>query len=227
MAPERLDEIATGLARALAGHTPGAEDGGGPGERAMQARILDLYARELKGLEGDEALSWLLRRMAMIEARLHNLRPDDGDPLEEADAPPRLLRLACDAELVQGGFYPAERSAEGVEFRWIGPSPQANVFLPRMRLPLEVRLHVHSAFVPEVVPEVRLSLDGGPWKPVMVREGRDGLVLSAVLEAGPMGHGGLLRLDIDTIRTDSPGRRGGTDGRHLSLALSAIEAESA
>jgi hypothetical protein len=238
MASDRIGDLAAHLATALAGrlNLPEGSTLGAQADASLQARVLDLYARELGGLEEADSLRWLLRRMAMIEARLLALQahvvlptdPDGAEALLEDEDPvaPGALRLACDADLVQGGFHPAETSAEGLAFRWIGPAPQANVFLPRMRLPLEARLHVYSAFLPEVVPEVRLALDGGEWVPVAVRESRDGLVLSARLEAGPLSHGGLLRLDIDTVRTESPLSRGGSDGRQFSLALSAIEVES-
>jgi hypothetical protein len=131
--------------------------------------------------------------------------------------------LICDADLVQAGFYPAEVSEDGIPFRWIGPHPTATVFLPPLGRRVEVTLRVHSAFLPEVLEEVRLSLDGGPWVPALLWQGDDGRTsLSARLSAGPMAHLGTLRLDIDSIRTESPRQRGGTDDRPLSLALSAI-----
>jgi hypothetical protein len=131
--------------------------------------------------------------------------------------------LICDADLVQAGFYPAEVSEAGISFRWIGPDPVATVFLPPLGPLVEVILRVESAFVPEVLEEVRLSLDGGSWVPTLLWQGADGATtLSARLEAGPMAHLGALRLDIDSIRTESPRQRGGTDERPLSVALAAI-----
>lgn len=131
--------------------------------------------------------------------------------------------LICDADLVQAGFYPAEVSEDGIPFRWIGPGPVATVFLPPLGQRVEVVLRVHSAFVLAVLEEVRLSLDGGPWVPTVLWQDTDGGTrLSARLAAGPMTHLGALRLDIDSIRTESPRQRGGTDDRPLSLALAAI-----
>ncbi len=226
--PAWSDALAAALAPAALAPPALAETGhpGAAADAALQARVLALYAAELHGLPPAEALPWLLRRTARLEARLLALQAAAlGAPvLPEGVEParPGALVLPCDADLVQGGFYPPERAADGTAFRWVGPAPVASVFLPRLRAPLAVRLHVHSAFLPEVMGEVRLALDGGDW----VAAARQGEVLSATLSPGPFGHGALLRLDIDTARTESPESRGGTDRRLLSLALSRIEAES-
>jgi hypothetical protein len=143
--------------------------------------------------------------------------------MDRKEDPPGAETLICDAELVQAGFYPAEMSEDGIPFRWIGPAPVAAVFLPPLGPEVEVTLRVHSTFVPEVLEEVRLSLDGGPWVPAVLRQdGSGATALLARLRAGPMAHLGALRLQIDTIRTESPRQRGGTDDRPLSLALSAV-----
>jgi hypothetical protein len=234
MTQQRLGTIASGLAATLAARID-LTDAEAPGLQAdllLQARVMDLYAQQLQALPDEEAIPWLLRRMAMIEARLLavqsqalSLAPETT--LAAADSPPASnIMLPCDAVLVQGGFYPAELSRDGVAFRWIGPAPLATVFLPRMRAPLTIRLHVHSAFVPAVLDEVRLALDGGEWVSATRLDGAAGSVLTAILAPGPVNHAGLLRLDIDTARTASPQATGGTDTRHLSLALSCIEAES-
>lgn len=222
------DDWAKALAATLAAPAAlaGADHPGAAIDATLQARVLALYADELRGLTPDQALPWLLRRTALLEARLLGLQAAAlGAPVLPAGvepARPGTLDLSCDAALVQGGFYPAEQAADGTAFRWIGPAPEACVFLPRLSAPLEIRLHVHSAFLPEVMDAVRLSLDGGD----QVAATRQGDVLSAVLRPGPLGHGALLRLDIDTARTESPEARGGTDRRRLSLALSRIEAAS-
>ena len=130
--------------------------------------------------------------------------------------------LVCDADLVQGGFYPAEQSQDGTIFRWIGPAPLATVFLPPLSVPLEIRLHIHSAFVPEVLGHVRMALDGGAWTPAVLLEQGGTTQLRACPRPGPMAHLGTLRLDIDTLRTESPRQRGQMDDRALSLALSVI-----
>jgi hypothetical protein len=221
--PAWSDALAAALAPAALAE---ADHPGTAADAALQARVLALYAAELEGLPPVAVLPWLLRRTARLEARLLGLQalalgapvlPQGVEP-----ARPGALSLPCDAELVQGGFYPAEQAADGTAFRWVGPGPVATVFLPRLSAPLEIRLHVHSAFLPEVLEEVRLALDGGDWVAAAWRDG----VLSATLSPGPFSHGALLRLDIDTARTESPEARGGTDRRALSLALSRIEAAS-
>jgi hypothetical protein len=234
MADQRIGNVASALASSLAARVD-LTDAHGAGVQAdlvLQARVMDLYAEQLQSLPEAEALPWLLRRMAMIEARLLGLQSGALGQSEAVltmaeDAPPAtLLNLPCDADLVQSGFYAAERSQDGVAFRWVGPDPRATVFLPRLRTPVTIRLRVLSAFLPEVLDEVRMALDGGEWVPATRLEGVGDVTLSAVLPAGPIGHAGLLRLDIDTARTESPLTRGSTDERHLSLAFSAIEAES-
>lgn len=130
--------------------------------------------------------------------------------------------LVCDADLVQSGFYPAEQSQDGTLFRWVGPSPLATIFLPPLNMPLEIRLHVHSAFVPDVLGRVRMALDGGTWAPAVLLEQGGTTQLRACPRPGKMQHLGTLRLEIDTLRTESPRQRGQMDDRALSLALSAI-----
>lgn len=134
----------------------------------------------------------------------------------------------CDATLVQGGFYPPEQSPDGTAFRWIGPSPLATVFLPKPGTgmdadsTLNVTLHIYSAFVPEVLEEVQLALDGGPWVPAALCRDASGTRIAACLKPGPVAHLGAMRLDIDSVRTQSPKERGEMDERRLSLALSVI-----
>ncbi len=131
----------------------------------------------------------------------------------------------CDATLVQGGFYPPERSAEGISFRWIGPMPQATIFLPKPAEPaplVSVALSVHSAFIPDVLEGVRLALDGGPWVTAVLCRDSLGTRLTACLRPGPLPHVGAHRLDIDSLRTQSPRERGETDDRRLSIALSSV-----
>lgn len=209
------------------GPVPAAASGADP---ALQARLLALYAGELSGLPDEAARDWLLRRVAGLEAALLALQAPAAMPEPEPPAPPGPVLLPCDEALPQGGFYPAEATGTGLPFRWIGPAPLATVFLPCLRLPAVVRLRVLFAFLPDMPDQVRLALDGGDWVSARRRPVPEGSGLAAVLEAtlppGPLPHGALMRLDIDTTRTVSPQARGGTDERFLSLALSSIEAES-
>lgn len=137
---------------------------------------------------------------------------------------PKSLIMPCDAALVNKGFYDAERTPQGRSFRWIGPEPRATLYLPRIEAPLELRLHLHGAFVREALPLVRVSLDKGAWAGVRVTQGSEGTVLVARPAAGDPGQPQVMRLDIDAAMADSPANRGEPDRRVLSIALAAVEA---
>ena len=214
-----------------------------PVDRALERRILARYAEELAGLPAEEAAAWLLRRLAAVEAMqitaLSGTRPREWadpkpaavlvlEPIEQPPEPPlpRETVMSCDATLAQEGFHAAETDATGRTFRWIGPEPRATVFLPQVAQPAELRLHVHSAFCPEVLAEIRLSVDGGPWETAAVEGAAGGQVLVARPLPGGCRHVGSIRLDIDAVRTASPLSRGGADARLLGIALWRIEARS-
>lgn len=213
------------------------------GDLALQRRILDRYTDELAGLSPEAAAAWLLQRLAAMEAMQLTLNSgvrlmDWGDPgpaavqaldpvQPEAEPPlPAEAAVTCDREMLQEGFYDAEVSAAGSSFRWIGPEPRAAVFLPRVAQPAEIRLHLQSAFCPEVLGEVRVALDGGAWATVTLEEGPEGRVLIAQPPPPEEGRAGAMRLDIDVVRTDSPLNRGQSDPRMLGIALRQIEARS-
>ena len=152
-------------------------------------------------------------------------------PKREPAAPsrpslPRHVITACDESLVHKGFYDAERSPQGRSFRWIGPEPRGSVFLPRIEMPGEVRLHIYGVFVREAVALVKVSIDKGAWEPAKIVQGRDGIVLVARPVPGETGSPQVMRVDIDAAMSDSPSNRGEDDFRTLSIALSAIEAAS-
>jgi hypothetical protein len=144
-------------------------------------------------------------------------------PVEPDFTQPKSATVLFDDEAVQTGFYPAETAPDGSMFRWLGPAPQASVFLPKAQLPVKVTITVHSAFVPEAIGDVRIALDGGDWVRVTAERFRNGYVLLARPPAGPITHAGTMRLDIDAVRTASPSARGEQDTRDLAIAISRIE----
>lgn len=222
--------------------TAGAS-GGQAVDHALHRRILARYAEELAGRPPEEAAAWLLDRLAAMEAMQLTIHSgarllDWADPgpaavhvLELLQPPPEVplpneVLVPCDGALTQEGFYGAEQGANGRTFRWIGPEPQAAVFLPQVAQPAEFRLQVHSAFCPEVLGEVRVALDGGAWSGAVLEQGPQGRVLVARPVGGEQGHLGAMRLDIDAVRTDSPMNRGQSDPRLLGVALWQVEARA-
>jgi hypothetical protein len=173
--------------------------------------------------------------MATIEARVLTLGgaalKEDGQPeaptVDDGVLLPRFASVTFDSDLVQTGFYPAEVTADdATPFRWLGPEPQASVFLPKLAGPVEVVITVISAFVPDVLEKTRLSLDDGESVGVEVEKRGHRYTLTAKLMPGVMSHAGSMRLDIDAVQTETPKARGQTDSRYLSLAISRIEIKS-
>ncbi|TPG59181.1 hypothetical protein EAH89_07515 [Roseomonas nepalensis] len=213
-----------------------------PVDHALERRVLARYAEELAGLPVEEAAAWLLRRLAAVEAMQVTARAgtrprewaDPGpaavlvlepiEPVPEAPLPTEVA-VSCDDALAQEGFHDAETAEGGRSFRWIGPEPRATVFLPKVALPAEVRLHVHAAFCPEVLGDISVSIDEGPWEAALQEEG-GARVLVARPRPGERPPAGATRLDIDAVRTASPLSRGAADARLLGLALWRIEARS-
>ncbi len=224
-------------------------------DQHQHVMVLQNYCEQLEGLEGPDAFAWLLRRMAEIETRVLTLQAAmiadstapaaatpgaaatrtpapmptaewPARPAEHGFAQPKSATILFDKDVVQSGFYPTEEAPDGRMFCWLGPTPQASVFLPKVQLPVKVVITVHAAFVPEVIGDVRIALDGGEWVPVTVERYRDGYVLMAKPQAGMITHAGTMRLDIDAIRTGSPSARGERDSRDLAIAISQIEISS-
>lgn len=201
-------------------------------DQHLQARVLQNYRDQLDGLEGADAMAWLLHRMAEIEARLlavqlATARPDGASLPAAADfALPRSAVVPFDENLAEAGFYPAEEAPDGRMFRWLGPAPQASVFLPKLQLPVEICIKVHSAFVRHAIDQVRVALDGGEWVGVQVRHHEGGFDLTARPLAGPITHAGTMRLDIDAVVSESPAAKGENDDRSLSIAIAGIDVAS-
>ncbi len=208
-------------------------------DQYLHTKVLNNYREQLEGLEGAEAFAWLLHRMAEIETRLLALQaaaiapsappaatpaPDLTTwPVRQDFSRPKSATILLDNEVVATGFYSAENAPDGTMFRWIGPTPQASVFIPNVQLPVEVVILVRSAFLPEVIGDIRIALDGGDWSRATVEKVGNRYTLTARPEAGLITHAGTMRLDIDALRAESPSNRGEKDTRNLAIAISQIE----
>lgn len=242
MSGHSLQDAAKALAAALAGRLDlrDSDHSGTAVDQALRARVLSSYAQELSGLAPEASGRWLLERLATLESRLiavqsarwHGEAP--AAPTPPAPPPvapvvadevvlPRRILMTCDESLIGEGFYPLERSGEGTPFYWLGPAPRATVLLPKLAAPVEVRLRLHAAFVPEVLPEIRLSLDGGAWTPVRVEEEAGRVTLVAAPPPGEAARPASMRLGIDAVRTESPASKGEADSRQLGIALERID----
>lgn len=132
--------------------------------------------------------------------------------------------LRFDANLRCKGFYDSENRQGRPPSRWIGPSTRAELWLPRVDTPLELRFAVAGLFVPEVLNEIRFSVDGGPWTKPELREMDGARFLQLRPAPGPNKTDELMHVAIDTVLQDSPVNRGGTDKRKLSIAFWRVEA---
>jgi hypothetical protein len=149
-----------------------------------------------------------------------------GKP-EPAAAPARqavrALALRFDAELRCMGLYDTETRAGRPPLRWVGPATKAEIWLPRLEAPLELRFAVAGVFVADVLKEIRFSVDGGEWTKPDIQE-VDGVRLLRLRPVpGQAGPGETMHVAIDTVLQDSPVNRGGTDKRKLSIAFSRVE----
>ncbi|MBI0534677.1 hypothetical protein D9599_03720 [Roseomonas sp. KE2513] len=206
-------------------------------DQAMRQRMLSAYAQELSELTPDASSRWLLDRMATIESRLIAVQAAQwhaqslpaaaaggaGGIVAEDVVLPRRVLVTCDESMTSEGFYAVERNRAGKPFLWLGPEPHASIFIPKLVAPVEVRLHLQSAFVPDVLDEMRLSLDGGEWTQVSVEKPEGRVVLVAAPPPGAARRAASMKLEIDAIRTESPASRGGSDTRRLGIALEEIE----
>ncbi|WP_111399163.1 hypothetical protein [Humitalea rosea] len=242
-----MSDTATALAAALSRRIDlrDADPAGLPADQALQRRVLNSYAQELAGMKPEEGVLWMLRRLSMLEARLLTVQAAQWQgatvlpypaPVEPAPEPaiapvvaeeivlPTQMTLNLDEQLRREGFLRPEKASSGDSFCWIGPTPKAAIYLPRLRTPVEIRLLVLSTLVPDALEQVQLALDGGAWTTVRVeRQGR----ITTLIAAPPPGQDGgaaTMRLDIDAIRTASPASiNGGDDRRQLSIAIWRVE----
>jgi len=232
-----LQELTQIMAAALArkiGIREGA-DWGRLVDRHLQSQILDSYREDIAESEPADMMAWLLERLAAIEARVLTLQAAALAPQAALDGPqlaqgfntqaflPMAATIFCDQDLVQTGFYPVEYTQDGTPFRWIGPSPRANVVLPKTCLPVELQMTLSHIYVTDIVDQVKVSLAGGEFVPVTVERHGIGAILTARPPAGPLQDERSLQLEIDVIRTECPRVRGEADDREISVALSKID----
>ena len=225
------------MAAALARKT-GIHEGADWGQlvdRHLQRQILESYREDIADSEPADVMAWVLERLATLEARVLTLQAATLAPQAAADGAelgqgfhtqaflPTAATILCDQDLAQTGFYPTEYTPDGTPFRWIGPSPRANVVLPKIRLPIELQMTLSHIYVTDIVDLVKVSLAGGEFVPVTVERQGIGAILTARPPAGPKQGERSLQLDIDVMRTESPRLRGEADDRELSVALSRIE----
>lgn len=254
MSSPSLQDAAVSLAAALARRVDwrDADPAGLPLDQALQRRVLSTYAEDLAGLSPEETARWVLQRMAMLEARLLTVQAGQWQggvdvppfvaarpaPLPEAAAPaiapvvaeeamlPTRAIVLFDEALSTEGFYRIEKHPKGDTFCWLGPTPLASLFIPKLRGPVEVRLYVLYTFVPDVLDTTRVALDGGAWTTVSVLREAGDIILVARPPVGESSLPVTMRLDIDAIRTDSPKRQGKNDGRELSIAIRRVEVKT-
>ena len=206
---------------------------------SLEARVLALQvalsaaphsggAREISSASPDEALA---PNLAIGGEDAAAVRPDSA-MLPGVDAahhasdtsgslPDRVV-VSADDRLVCMGFYDPERDSDGRFFRWVGPDTRATLFVPRVKAPFEVRLHVSAIYVPAAIEQTRVSIDGGDWIPVR----HEGSVLLCRPHPGAVHDEQRVTLDIDVGASASPADRGLEDTRQLSLAFYAMELEA-
>lgn len=124
-----------------------------------------------------------------------------------------------------GWQMPEIHPVTGAGFRWIGPLPEASLFLPLRRdRDLDLRLTVQKAITPEVLAGLRLRVDDGEVE-LRVEGDGDGeppLVLVGRLPASNDDGTGRLRLSVES--TTSPAALGrAPDRRQLGVAFSRLE----
>lgn len=125
-----------------------------------------------------------------------------------------------------GWQMPETHPVTGAGFRWIGPMPEATLFLPlRRERDLDLRLTVQKAITPEVLAGLRLRVDdrevalgpegGGPDEPPLTLVGR-------LPATDPTVSRGRFRFSVAS--TDSPAALGrAPDRRQLGVAFSRLE----
>lgn len=202
-------------------------------ENKLELDVLASFSEQLRGASDFQSVSWLIRRVAQLEARVnalasvfHRLESNlDAQAPPPAAEPDRRIVL-MDEDVVQDGFHYAERAQSGACFRWLGPKPAARVYLPKIRLPLEMKLVLAAVYTGIEVEAVRVALNGGAWTPVEVERVDGGAVLRCRPESGPSREGLVHFVDIDCGATFCPADGGALDVRKIGIALSRIEMAS-
>jgi hypothetical protein len=195
-------------------------------ENKLELEALDRFGAQLKGASDLESVSWLIRRVAQLEARVNALTLTLGRWEADREPPqpePQRHVVKMDQSVVQEGFHYVERMQGDVCFRWIGPAPKARVYLPKIRMPLELTLVVASSYKGVQPEAARVAFNDGPWTPVTAERVEGSTVLRCRPPSGPSRDGLVHFVDIDCGATFRPADDGASDVRKIGLALSRIE----
>ena len=209
-------------------------------EDKLELEALASIGEALKDAPEGVSLSWLVARMARLEARVEALAraladivavlPDAPALAPDAGAPTPAALESCVVQMnedaVLRGFYYTEHTDTGVSIRWMGPEPLARVHVPKVRLPVELTLVLASVYKGVDLGAVRVALNDGPWTPVETRRSAGDDVLRCRPVPGRGGGGLVHHIDIDCGATFSPADEGSSDTRKLGIALSRIEIAS-
>jgi hypothetical protein len=200
-------------------------------DNKLELEALQSIGEELRGASEAESVSLLIKRVARLEARFNALSrvfhrleaklDSQGAPTPPAEQGGKVILM--DEDVVQIGFYPAERTESGVSFRWLGPEPIARVHLPKIKHPLKLTLAVAAVYSGIRIEAVRVALNDGEWASVEVARADGWTTLRCRPEPGPNRDGLVDHIDIDCGATFCPAEQGGSDLRQIGIALSRIE----
>jgi len=152
-------------------------------------------------------------------ASLVNRSPFSAEPAESVD-------LDFSGPVPGFGWQmPETHPITGAGFRWIGPLPEASLFLPLRRdRDLDLRLTIQKAITPEVLAGLRLRVDGHDVDLRAEGTGDDEPPLTLVgrLPTSTEATAGRFRLSVES--TTSPAALGrAPDRRQLGVAFSRLE----
>jgi len=132
---------------------------------------------------------------------------------------PRVVSIEADQNLrSQDGFYPLERTSDGMPFRWTGPSPQFSfdLFVDRSSF-VELRLDALNCIDFEVQGNIALFVDG---ESVPTQVERDGLRIGVTAVLPPRSGNDTTNLVFALPAALVP--PGPEDTRALGLAFSRL-----
>ena len=198
-------------------------------ENKLELEALDTFGEQLKAASDLDGVSWLIRRVAQLEARVNALTLTLGRWEANLAAPqtePDRHVIWMDEAVVQEGFHYAERAQGDICFRWIGPAPLARVYLPKIRLPVELTLVLVAAYRGVQLEAVRVAFNDGPWAAVELDRVEGRTALRCRPDSGPSRDGLVHFVDIDCGATFRPADDGAPDVRKIGVALSRIEMAS-
>jgi hypothetical protein len=120
-----------------------------------------------------------------LKAELERLRAEVADlhkSAAEHDRPPAIAVVVADEQLgAEQGFYPVERTEDGVAFCWTGPAATFSLAIRVDRfMGADLRLDAISFLDWEKQKDVQLQADGQPV-PLKVTRGGIGVIITAEL----------------------------------------------